>query len=151
MDSGIYHVTTTGNTEPAAEGVKDLMVRSLKTENRSLSLPSTDVADSSSLPDPQPGDTIGIHEIGEADLSDLITHDGLIVGFLTWHTGADTERSGTVICRHKPNGHGNRWEKNGGLTNLHVTLNKNSDAGVRKHKTQRPKYHAQQRICPSNK
>lgn len=106
MDSGIYHVTTTGNTEPAAEGVKDLM----------------------------PGDTIGIHEIGEADLSDLITHDGLIVGFLTWHTGADTERSGTVICRHKPNGHGNRWEKNSGLTNLHVTLNKNSDAGVRKHK-----------------
>ena len=82
MDSGIYHVTTTGNTEPAAEGVKDLMVRSLKTENRSLSLPSTDVADSSSLPDPQPGDTIGIHEISEADLSDLITHDGLIVGFL---------------------------------------------------------------------
>ena len=122
MDSGIYHVTTTGNTEPAAEGVKDLMVRSLKTENRSLSLPSTDVADSSSLPDPQPGDTIGIHEIGEADLSDLITHDGLIVGFLTWHTGADTERSGTVICRHKPNGHGNRWEKNSGLTNLHVVI-----------------------------
>ena len=45
--------------------------------------------------DKKPGDTTDIQEIGEASLSDLNTHEGLIVGVPTWHTGADTERSGT--------------------------------------------------------
>merc|ERR1712086_743461 len=36
-----------------------------------------------------------VQEIGEANLSDLNAHEGLIVGVPTWHTGADTERSGT--------------------------------------------------------
>lgn len=64
---GIYYASTTGNTEAAAEWVKDLM----------------------------PGETTEIQEIGEAGISGLEAHDGLIVGAPTWHTGAASERSGT--------------------------------------------------------
>lgn len=42
-----------------------------------------------------PGETTEITEIGQAEVQDLTTHDGLIVGAPTWHTGAATERSGT--------------------------------------------------------
>jgi len=35
-------------------------------------------------------------EIGDVSAADLSQHDGLIVGAPTWHTDADTERSGTA-------------------------------------------------------
>lgn len=35
----------------------------------------------------------GPHDVG--DIGDLAQYDGLIVGVPTWHTGADSERSGT--------------------------------------------------------
>ena len=87
---GIYYATTTGNTEAAAEWVKDLMVRKL-ISRISLSL---DLRLLTTF-HPTAGDTTDVQEIGEANLSDLNAHEGLIVGVPTWHTGADTERSGT--------------------------------------------------------
>lgn len=43
-------------------------------------------------------DAIGVEpkEISEVAPGDLATYDGLIVGAPTWHTGADTMRSGTA-------------------------------------------------------
>jgi len=34
-------------------------------------------------------------DIGDADAAEIAGHDAIIVGAPTWHTGADTERSGT--------------------------------------------------------
>jgi len=64
---GIFYSTTTGNTEAAAEWVKDLM----------------------------PGETSEILDVGQATMDEIKAFDGLIVGAPTWHTGADTDRSGT--------------------------------------------------------
>jgi flavodoxin I len=99
---GIYYASTTGNTEAAAEWVKDLMVRSklvwlgsFSSTRPSLCLRffQTDRTPKTSLK--QPGETTEIQEIGEAGISGLEAHDGLIVGAPTWHTGAASERSGT--------------------------------------------------------
>ena len=35
-------------------------------------------------------------DIGDAEDADFCAHDTIICGAPTWHTGADTERSGTV-------------------------------------------------------
>ena len=35
-------------------------------------------------------------DIGDKSADDVAAYDGLIIGAPTWHTGADTERSGTV-------------------------------------------------------
>ena len=82
----IHYATTTGYTEAAAEWVKDLMVAGSIVWLLTTVHPHPDI---------KPGDTTDIQEIGEANFSDLNTHEGLVVGVLTWHTGADTERSGT--------------------------------------------------------
>merc|ERR1712134_66381 len=44
------------------------------------------------------GEMCGVEakEIGDVSISDLSGYDGLIVGAPTWHTDADTERSGTA-------------------------------------------------------
>ena len=39
---------------------------------------------------------IGVDAVDIADAEDLSSFDGLIVGAPTWHTGADSERSGTA-------------------------------------------------------
>ena len=82
----IHYATTTGYTEAAAEWVKDLMVAGSIVWLLTTVHPHPDI---------KPGDTTDIQEIDEANLSDLNAHEGLIVGVPTWHTGADTERSGT--------------------------------------------------------
>lgn len=64
---GIFYSTTTGNTEAAAEWVKDIM----------------------------DGDTSDIQEIADVSADALSGYDALIVGAPTWHTDADTDRSGT--------------------------------------------------------
>ena len=84
---GIYYATTTGNTEAAAEWVKDLVVAGsliwlLTTVSRLISrftFPRPMVANHvSPQPDMKPGDTTDIQEIDEANVSDLNAHDGLI-------------------------------------------------------------------------
>ena len=71
---GIYYATTTSNTEAAAEWVKDLMVAGSFVWLLTTVHPHPDI---------KPGDTTDIQEIGEANLSDLNAHEGLIVGVLT--------------------------------------------------------------------
>merc|ERR1719161_1727837 len=39
---------------------------------------------------------IGVDAVDIADAEDLASFDGLIIGAPTWHTGADSERSGTA-------------------------------------------------------
>ena len=84
---GIYYATTTGNSEAAAEWVKDLVVAGsliwlLTTVSRLISrftFPRPMVANHvSPQPDMKPGDTTDIQEIDEANVSDLNAHDGLI-------------------------------------------------------------------------
>jgi len=40
-------------------------------------------------------EAIGVDPVDIADAEDIASYDGLIIGAPTWHTGADTERSGT--------------------------------------------------------
>jgi len=65
MSVGLYFSTTTGNTETIAGYIAE----------------KTGISDGM--------------DIADADASDVAKHDALIVGAPTWHTGADTERSGT--------------------------------------------------------
>merc|ERR1712003_248608 len=65
---GLFYSTSTGNTEAAADWIKEKF--------------SGDITDPT--------------DIGEVDLSDLTGYSGLIVGAPTWNTGADEGRSGTA-------------------------------------------------------
>lgn len=65
MSVGLYYSTSTGNTETVAGYIAD---------------------------------TVGIEDwkdISDAEDSEITGHDAIIVGAPTWHTGADSERSGT--------------------------------------------------------
>jgi len=65
MSVGLYYSTSTGNTEQVAEYIAGL----------------TGIED--------------YMDIGDAEPDDILAHEAIIVGAPTWHTGADTERSGT--------------------------------------------------------
>merc|ERR1712232_993968 len=65
MSVGLYYSTSTGNTETVAGYIAD---------------------------------KLGIEDwkdIGDAEDDEVLGHDAIIVGSPTWHTGADSERSGT--------------------------------------------------------
>ncbi len=68
MSVGIYFATTTGKTEDIAERLHQLL---------SEANAPKDLADVS-------------------DVSELLSHEGIICGIPTWNTGADSERSGTA-------------------------------------------------------
>merc|ERR1712228_107036 len=63
---GVYYSTSTGNTETVCGYIAEA---------------------AGGLP---------FEDIGDATDADILGHDSIIVGAPTWHTGADTERSGTV-------------------------------------------------------
>jgi len=65
MSVGLYYSTSTGNTETVAGYI----------------------ADGAGIEDWK--------DIGDAENDEILGHDAIIVGSPTWHTGADTERSGT--------------------------------------------------------
>jgi len=65
MSVGLYYSTSTGNTETVAEYI----------------------AGAAGIEDWK--------DIGDADDAEITGHDAIIVGAPTWHTGADSERSGT--------------------------------------------------------
>jgi len=65
MSTGLYYSTSTGNTETVAEYI----------------------ANAAGVEDWK--------DIGDAEDGEVTGHDGIIVGAPTWHTGADSERSGT--------------------------------------------------------
>merc|ERR1719253_1828078 len=65
MSTGLYYSTSTGNTETVAEYI----------------------ANAAGVEDWK--------DIGDAEEDEVKGHDGIIVGAPTWHTGADSERSGT--------------------------------------------------------
>jgi flavodoxin I len=65
MSVGLYYSTSTGNTETVAEYI----------------------ADAAGVEDWK--------DIGDAEEGEFEGHDSIFVGAPTWHTGADTERSGT--------------------------------------------------------
>merc|ERR1712032_1627145 len=65
---GLFYSTSTGNTEAAADWIKQKF--------------------GGEITDPT--------DIGEVDLSDLEGYSSLIVGAPTWNTGADEGRSGTA-------------------------------------------------------
>jgi flavodoxin I len=65
MSTGLYYSTSTGNTETVAEYI----------------------ANAAGVEDWK--------DIGDADDAEVAGHDSIIVGAPTWHTGADSERSGT--------------------------------------------------------
>jgi flavodoxin I len=65
MSTGLYYSTSTGNTETVAEYI----------------------ASAAGVEDWK--------DIGDADEAEVSGHDSIIVGAPTWHTGADSERSGT--------------------------------------------------------
>jgi flavodoxin I len=65
MSTGRYYSTSTGNTETVAEYI----------------------ANAAGVEDWK--------DIGDAEDGEVTGHDGIIVGAPTWHTGADSERSGT--------------------------------------------------------
>merc|ERR1719460_2836056 len=65
MSVGLYFSTTTGNTETVAGYIAE----------------KTGIGEAT--------------DIADADAGEIAGHDALIVGAPTWHTGADTERSGT--------------------------------------------------------
>merc|ERR1711948_77452 len=65
---GLFYSTSTGNTEAAADWIKQKF--------------SGDITDPT--------------DIGEVDVSDLEGYSSLIVGAPTWNTGADEGRSGTA-------------------------------------------------------
>jgi len=65
MSVGLYYSTTTGNTETVAGYIAE----------------KTGISD--------------MKDIADADEAEIAGHDAIIVGSPTWHTGADTERSGT--------------------------------------------------------
>jgi flavodoxin I len=65
MSTGLYYSTSTGNTEQVAEYV----------------------ANAAGVED--------YKDIGDAEDDEVMGHDSIIVGSPTWHTGADSERSGT--------------------------------------------------------
>merc|ERR1719442_190792 len=67
MKVGLVYSTTTGNTETVAGYIKDALGDAVEGPN--------DIADVS---------------------GELADYDGLICGAPTWHTGADSERSGTA-------------------------------------------------------
>lgn len=64
---GLFFSSVTGHTEEAADILKDIM----------------------------PGEMSKGEDISDVESSSLTEFDALIVGAPTWHTGADTERSGT--------------------------------------------------------
>merc|ERR1712100_969942 len=68
---GLFYSTSTGNTEAAADWIKQKF--------------SGDITDPT--------------DIGEVDVSDLEGYSSLIVGAPTWNTGADEGRSGTPGTR----------------------------------------------------
>jgi flavodoxin I len=65
MSTGLYYSTSTGNTETVAEYI----------------------ANAAGVEDWK--------DIGDAEADEVLGHDSIIVGSPTWHTGADSERSGT--------------------------------------------------------
>jgi len=65
MSTGLYYSTSTGNTETVAEYI----------------------ANAAGVEDWK--------DIADADDAEITGHDSIIVGAPTWHTGADSERSGT--------------------------------------------------------
>jgi len=65
MSTGLYYSTSTGNTETVAEYI----------------------ANAAGVEDWK--------DIGDAEDGEVAGHDSIIVGAPTWHTGADSERSGT--------------------------------------------------------
>merc|ERR1712193_594743 len=65
MSTGLYYSTSTGNTETVAEYI----------------------ANAAGVEDWK--------DIGDAEDGEVTGHDSIIVGAPTWHTGADSERSGT--------------------------------------------------------
>jgi len=65
MSTGLYYSTSTGNTETVAEYI----------------------ANAAGVEDWK--------DIGDAEDAEVTGHDSIIVGAPTWHTGADSERSGT--------------------------------------------------------
>mmetsp|Transcript_130349 Transcript_130349/g.212252 ORF Transcript_130349/g.212252 Transcript_130349/m.212252 type:complete len:268 (-) Transcript_130349:135-938(-) len=65
MTVGLFYSTSTGNTETVAEYI----------------------ADAAGIED--------YKDIGDAEDGEVEGHDAIIVGAPTWHTGADSERSGT--------------------------------------------------------
>merc|ERR1712013_56772 len=65
MSVGLYYSTSTGNTETVAEYIAT----------------RTGIED--------------YKDIADADEAEILGHEAIIVGAPTWHTGADTERSGT--------------------------------------------------------
>jgi flavodoxin I len=66
MSTGLYYSTSTGNTETVAEYI----------------------ANAAGVEDWK--------DIDDAETDEVMGHDSIIVGSPTWHTGADTERSGTT-------------------------------------------------------
>ncbi|KAL7578464.1 hypothetical protein ACA910_011534 [Epithemia clementina (nom. ined.)] len=64
---GIFYSTSTGNTETVAGYISEAI-----------------------------GGGVDIIDIGDAKEEEITSCDSLIVGAPTWHTGADTERSGTA-------------------------------------------------------
>jgi len=65
MSVGLYFSTTTGNTETVAGYIAE----------------KTGISEAK--------------DIADAEADEIAGHDALIIGAPTWHTGADTERSGT--------------------------------------------------------
>jgi len=65
MSVGLYFSTTTGNTETVAGYIAE----------------KTGIGEAT--------------DIGDASADEIAGHEALIIGAPTWHTGADTERSGT--------------------------------------------------------
>jgi flavodoxin I len=91
MKVGLVYSTTTGNTETVAGYIKDAL-----------------------------GDAVeGPNDIADVE-DDMAGYDGIIIGAPTWHTGADSERSGTA------------WDEflYGGLTSMDLKGKKVAIFGV---------------------